>query len=134
MAVLEFDAAEVKRIVAHALTAKEHRSSYGEKDNPGPRLWLVGDHGVYLMSNGKGGDKVSAEDEPTKLFVSYAKGINPDKDDFDDWWYKKGATFGADDGVESLPIAEAVGQQILAGAKVIRISITTRQIKLLDFK
>lgn len=63
----------------------------GEGEQPG--LWLVGDHGVYLMSNGKLPDGA-------RPLVVYAEQCDPTTSD--DWFHIKRATFGGDDGVESL--------------------------------
>ena len=132
MVVLEFKASEVARIVRHALTAPEHRSAYGQEENPGPQLWLVGDQGVYLMSNGSPADDTGETN--TKLFVSYAKGCNPEADDFDTWYNNKVDWFGGDDGCDALDWCETIGQQLIAGAKTIRIGITANNMKLLDPK
>jgi hypothetical protein len=61
----------------------------GEGEKPG--LWLVGDQGVYIMSNRKlsGG---------TRALVIYAEQCHP-KGDID-WWDYKRRHFGADDGIE----------------------------------
>lgn len=56
-------------------------------------LWLVGDHGVYLMSNG-----ILAEGSRPQ--VVYAEECNPNSND--DWFHTKRRTFGGDDGVEFL--------------------------------
>lgn len=56
-------------------------------------LWLVGDEGVYLMSNGK-----LAEGQ--RPFVVYAEECDP-KTNPDYWRYKR-QHFGGDDGVEFL--------------------------------
>src|SRR4051794_38666433 len=63
----------------------------GKDEQPG--LWLVGDRGVYLLSNGKlaGGQKP---------FVVYAEECNPATND--DWFEVKRRTFGGDDGVDFL--------------------------------
>ena len=61
----------------------------GEGEKPG--LWLVGDEGVYIMSNGKLA-------EGTRALVIYAEQCHP-KGDFD-WWDYKRRHFGADDGIE----------------------------------
>lgn len=61
----------------------------GEGEQPG--LWLVGDHGVYLMSNGKLPDG-------SRPLVVYAEECDPTTND--DWFHVKRATFGGDDGVE----------------------------------
>ena len=52
MKQIEFPATEVKALINHALAADNYRSMNTTKQAAGPRLWLVGDHGVYLMSNG----------------------------------------------------------------------------------
>ncbi|TIQ74583.1 MAG: DUF3085 domain-containing protein, partial [Mesorhizobium sp.] len=54
-------------------------------------LWLVGDEGVYIMSNGKLADG-------SRAFVVYAEQCHP-KGDMD-WWDYKRRHFGADDGIE----------------------------------
>lgn len=66
---------------------------YGTRPNMGekPGLWLVGDEGVYIMSNGKLA-------EGRKPLVVYAEQGHP-KGDMD-WWDYKRRHFGADDGVE----------------------------------
>ena len=56
-----------------------------------PGLWLVGDEGVYLCSNGK----LAAGSRP---LVIYAEQCHP-KGDID-WWEYKSRHFGGDDGVE----------------------------------
>lgn len=56
-----------------------------------PGLWLVGDHGVYLMSNGK----LPAGGRP---LVVYAEECDPHTND--DWFHIKRKTFGGDDGVD----------------------------------
>jgi hypothetical protein len=63
----------------------------GEGEKAG--LWLVGDQGVYIMSNGKLADG-------TRALVIYAEQRHP-KGDFD-WWDYKRRHFGADDGIEFL--------------------------------
>ncbi|PDS41343.1 hypothetical protein CO662_29330 [Rhizobium anhuiense] len=61
----------------------------GKDQKPG--LWLVGDHGVYLMSNGKLLDGA-------KPLVVYAEECDPSTND--DWFDVKRRTFGGDDGVD----------------------------------
>jgi hypothetical protein len=91
---LTFDKKIVKQLREHAASATTHRATYGQ-DKPGPGLWLVGDEGVYLMSNGS----------PFQGVIAYAKQCDPNKMDFDAWWYVKEATFGGDDGVEFIDLA-----------------------------
>ena len=61
----------------------------GEGEKPG--LWLVGDQGVYIMSNGK-----LAEGQ--RPLVIYAEQCHPKSDI--DWRDYKRRHFGADDGIE----------------------------------
>ena len=64
-----------------------------------PGLWLVGDEGVYIMSNGK-----LAEDQ--RPLVVYAQECDPKTNS--DYWHYKRQHFGGDDGVEFLDAAELV--------------------------
>lgn len=68
---------------------------YGTRPGDGekPGLWLVGDEGVYIMSNGKLAER-------TRALVIYSEQCHP-KGDFD-WWDYKRRHFGADDGIEFL--------------------------------
>jgi hypothetical protein len=50
-AILRFDKALVSRLVVHVRNAPKSRAPYDEGEAE-PALWLVGDAGVYLMSNG----------------------------------------------------------------------------------
>lgn len=63
------------------------RSGEGEK----PGFWLVGDEGVYIISNGK-----LAEGQ--KPLVVYSNECHPKGGD--DWWDYKRRHFGGDDGIE----------------------------------
>lgn len=60
-------------------------------------LWLVGDEGVYAMSNGKLAGSQRA-------LVVYAEECNPQTNP--DYWHYKRQYFGGDDGVEFLDAAE----------------------------
>jgi hypothetical protein len=61
----------------------------GEGEKPG--IWLVGDEGVYIMSNGK-----LAEGE--RPLVIYSEQCHPAGNP--DWWDYKRRHFGGDDGIE----------------------------------
>ncbi|MEO8685382.1 MAG: DUF3085 domain-containing protein, partial [Devosia sp.] len=69
----------------------------GEGEHPG--LWLVGDDGVYMLSNGK-----LAEGQ--KALVCYAHECNPSLNP--DCWHYKRQYFGGDDGIELLDAAEVL--------------------------
>jgi hypothetical protein len=115
MATLEFDAADVKKIVEHALAAKKH---HGTQD---PALILVHDQGVYLMSNG-------VPTLPRPGNVTYAKGCYPERDP--EWYDTAYDKVGGDDFAEFLPWCEDILQHIKNGAKVITFQITPEDIRL----
>lgn len=56
----------------------------------GPGLWIVGDEGVYLLSNGKLADGQRA-------LVVYAEECDPKVNP--DYWHYKRRYFGGDDGI-----------------------------------
>jgi hypothetical protein len=85
---LTFDIESLRASAEHSRNAAEHSELYLEASSKAPGLWLVGDHGVYLMSNGMGDDRPP---------VVYAKECNPDTDP-DGWYEVKRSTFGGDDG------------------------------------
>jgi hypothetical protein len=126
MALLEFDLAEVRQLCEHAIAAKERHLNYittlAPEDAPEaqPGLILVGDHGVYLMSNGKPG---LTKEDGKRHVVAYAKGINPTVDDFDTWWEAKRATYGGDDGADDVPWAEAILEMIGANPNATTLQI-----------
>lgn len=60
----------------------------------GPGLILVGDQGVYLMSNAP----LEAVRAAGVSHVAYAAEADPTTLPFDDWWETKRASFGPDDG------------------------------------
>lgn len=128
MATIAFKAADLLPIVEHALAATKFKSSYGVEVT-GPELWFVGDHGIYLMSNGDPGDKIS--EEPVKLRVAYADGMNPEIDAFDDWWEKKRMVLGGDDMVQQLPWCLAIKEMIDNGATTIKIRVNKNSMSLL---
>ncbi|MBT1159520.1 DUF3085 domain-containing protein [Aminobacter anthyllidis] len=66
---------------------------YGTKPGEGerPGLWLVGDEGVYILSNGKLA-------EGARALVVYSEQCHPVGNP--DWWDYKRRHFGGDDGIE----------------------------------
>ena len=89
-----------------------HGLSAGKNERPG--LWLVGDEGVYIMSNGK-----LAEDQ--RPLVVYAQECDPKTNS--DYWHYKRQHFGGDDGVEFLDAAELV-KLINAAPSATHLTIT----------
>lgn len=129
---LTFNRAEVVRLMAHAKEAETHAPAYSQTGEIVPSLWLVGDQGVYLMSNGRPGLK---EDGGGNV-VAYAEQINPDKLEFDVWYPRKRTAFGGDDGVEPITVADI--EDCLATypslTEPLRISLTPRQMALVGYK
>lgn len=84
----------IERGIADAAANGGFRNPYygtrpGEGEKAG--LWLVGDEGVYILSNGK-----LAEGE--KALVVYSEECHPVGNP--DWWDYKRRWFGGDDGIE----------------------------------
>ncbi|AOO85008.1 DUF3085 domain-containing protein [Bosea vaviloviae] len=69
----------------------------GKDEKPG--LWLVGDEGVYILSNGK-----LAEGQ--RPLVVYAEECDPKTNP--DYWHYKRQHFGGDDGINFLDAVELV--------------------------
>jgi len=126
---LIFKAADVRRIVEHALSAPRHQDHVvGYTDDfqaitePGePSIVLVHDDGVYLMSNGLPRDLISGSQKDGRSFVAYANGCHPEKDS--DWWNTSCALVGGDDFAETLPWAQDVAALIAGGAKHIVLEV-----------
>ena len=91
---LTFPMPRFLKVVNEVRIAREVRTLYGAVTGPG--LWLVGDDGVYLMPN-------TTTKPPV---VVYARECDPTKLPFETWWATKEATFGSDDGVEFIPLAD----------------------------
>lgn len=103
MAKLHFLRADVEKIMAHAKNAKNHNMGYGnDKKMRKPQLMLVGDQGIYLLSNGI--PNMPRADGKEGSFVVYAKEASPDCMDFHAWWENKNRIFGGDDGVENIDL------------------------------
>jgi hypothetical protein len=99
---LHFEPKDVEKLIQHTYAAQSHKVLYGNKATAKPGLWLVGDDGVYLMSNGI--PSIPKGNNTNKQFVVYADECNPDIQDFDEWWEVKNATFGPDDGCEFIDL------------------------------
>ena len=101
---LRLNAALVKQLLDDSINATEYREVYERPGTAAPGLWLVGDQGVYLMSNSKDGIKnLNSAKGPPKLLVAYADKCNP-VGTCEDWYANKRQAFGGDDGIEFLPI------------------------------
>ncbi len=101
---LHFPWNEIEKLIEEVNTATTARTLYEEETGKG--LWLVGDHGVYLMPNTSDGIHHSKLGKDDRRLVVYARECNPDQMEFDDWWENKRRSFGGDDGVEFLNLKE----------------------------
>lgn len=101
---LHFSWAEIEKLLDEVRAAKTANTLYNKVTGKG--LWLVGDHGVYLMANTKDGPRELARKKEDKAFIVYAKECDPEKLEFDEWWENKRHSFGGDDGVEFLSLKE----------------------------
>lgn len=105
--MLSFPIQAVRNVIARGRAdARSHggfRDPYyglrpGEGDRPG--LWLVGDQGVYLCSNGKLPDGA-------RPLVAYAEECDPRSNEA--WFEIKRRTFGGDDGVDFIDAEQLEG-------------------------
>lgn len=108
--VLTFDRELVETIFQHSLSSEDWNECAYEDDTRQPGLWLVGDRGVYLMSNGKPGLQDPFRGG-TAQWVAYADQVNPLTLSPEQWVPAKVASFGADDGTAFLP-AEFVEEML----------------------
>lgn len=104
MPTLHFDIEQVKPLMDHARSCTEWGATFAGPAK-GPALWLVGDQGIYLMSNGQPYLPKPGVTEPNHSLVVYAEECNPDKDP-DGWWDAKEAYYGGDDGSDTIPLSE----------------------------
>jgi len=97
---LTFTVASVREVIARGIADAAENGGFNDPyadppvfsdANRRPGFWLVGDRGVYIMSNGMLPDG-------HKPLVVYASECNPETSP--DWWEVKAKTFGRDDGVE----------------------------------
>lgn len=103
---LTFDLAAVRELMAHAKAAPKHRPAYNDETtdiNTEPAaLMLVGDTGIYLVSNGL--PRLEREDGKLGMKVLFASECNPETNE--DWYDAKVELFGGDDGVEPITVED----------------------------
>ncbi|EJN06849.1 DUF3085 domain-containing protein [Phyllobacterium sp. YR531] len=109
--MLTFTITTVREVIARGIVDAKANGGFRDPyfglsaaDNRKPGLWIVGDHGVYLCSNGE------LAKGATPL-VAYAEECDPHRND--DWFEVKRWTFGGDDGVDFL---DAEGLEALIAA------------------
>lgn len=103
---LYFDAADVRRVVEHALSSKKWSKSYFDtrRRRPRPQMVLVHDEGVYLISNGDPRDIVQGDES----FVAYARGLDPTRRDRGEVWDEAREAVGGDDFAEFLDLSPSM--------------------------
>lgn len=121
--MLTFSIVSVREVIARgradAAANGGYRDPYyglrpGKDEQPG--AWLVGDHDVYLMSNGKLAGSA-------KALVVYAEECSPTAND--DWFEVKRRTFGGDDGVDFIEADQLEAMMAASpGATHLRIVFT----------
>lgn len=99
-----FSLTDVRAVLARGRADAEVNGGYrvpyqgiSPETEAGIGLWLVGDEGVYVMSNGK-----LAEGQ--RPLVVYAEECDPKTNP--DYWHYKRRNFGGDDGVEFIDAVE----------------------------
>lgn len=116
--IIHFKRDEVERLANHSREATQHKPLYEQPETEKPGLWLVGDDGVYLMSNARSGLRKDPEDPESHFVVAYAIEICPvdekgnKKASIDDWWETKRQAFGGDDGADFIPYESDEGPSI----------------------
>lgn len=166
---LTFDLDLVKRLLEHSINAPERAPTLDQLFDPelridgkepnmlgdkwptkedlkpgviGPGLTLVGDQGVYFMSNGVPGimadGTAAAYRQEGKRLVCYADQCNPEDEtlEFDEWYENTRRSFGGDDGTVALPrefiedaIKYAVDGKVVMNVTPKQISVPVRRKK-----
>lgn len=132
MATVHFPRVKIVALVAHSKAAPEHYQPYVKVDPKAcpAGLVLVGDEGIYLMSNGK---PDLAKEDPNR--VAYCRESDPTTKS-DDWYAAKARIFGGDDGAELIELEHFERSLSPEGgngdpkAKWFRMGITSRGISM----
>jgi hypothetical protein len=86
---LYFEKTTVLRLIDHAEASPEHMPTFAGPA-AGPALWLVGDKGIYLFSNGlpaimANGELDRSGGGPGRRLVCYAEGCHRELDPVEAW-------------------------------------------------
>ncbi|MEO9191635.1 MAG: DUF3085 domain-containing protein [Acetobacteraceae bacterium] len=132
--ILHFDQALVHRLLAHSAAASQHRATFGQAEPAPAGLWLVGDTGVYLMSNGVPG-LYRDPNASSPNVVCYAREADPDTLDVDAADDAKRASFGRDDGVEFIAATDLLTALASYPPQIpVALDVTQETIGILLFK
>jgi len=151
---LHFELALVQRLLAHAKNAPEHRPTFDQmcdgqfrrdgttfdfdgssaefptSEDVDPAkipagLWLVGDRGVYLMSNGA--PPLLLSGSSSSHVVAYAAECDPRSPG--GWWDVKRAAFGGDDGTVFLEASFIEGLIARGRVESVCLDVTPEQVE-----
>mgnify|MGYP001200783634 FL=1 len=149
--IVTFDRSLIERLLTHAEDATEHRATLTQLFDKNLRkpgyeapewvyqqdldltkipagLWLVGDHGLYMMSNGL--PLLACQDSGKPNLCAYAREADPEKNAVEAYDVTR-QTFGGDDGCEFLE-ASLVRQALTrASGDTLRLTITPETIEFL---
>jgi hypothetical protein len=115
---LHFNAALVQQLLQHSGAATSRKAPDGTCSSAHEAgLWMVGDHGIYLMSNGVPG--LLAGDGPGSV-IAYAEEADPDLQP-ETFYSNKRKALGGDDSITFLPEAWVTG--LLARSRDGRVCI-----------
>lgn len=121
--------AMLEREVAQDGLAFSARSEDVDQALIGPGLILVGDQGVYLMSNAP----IESVKAAGVSHVAYAAEADPTALPFEAWWDNKRASFGPDDGTVFLPEEQISGplSRVASGA-ALALEVTETEIEAIE--
>jgi len=123
MTALHFKGEPLKRVVEHSQKVRR-KIPYEDKYTKKMGVWLVKDHGIYLMAPT---DEERDRDENGHTVVCYAQGFSPKVEDL---WHKTYAV-SPDDFAEFIPLNGEQVADILAAPKnkkALTIKLTETQI------
>ncbi|MBS1063615.1 DUF3085 domain-containing protein [Gluconobacter wancherniae] len=149
--IVTFDRALIERLLAHAEAASERRVAltqlfdkslrkpghgareWGLQEDVDPTkipagLWLVGDHGIYMMSNGL--PLLPSDDGQKPNLCAYAREADPEQNAGKAHDVKRQA-FGGDDGCEFLDAALVRQALKQASGDTLRMNITPETLEFL---
>ena len=100
-----FSVSQLRSVLTDTISHAHHHvpytgPSWGNERKTTPGILLVGDRGVYIMTN--------ADPMPDDRTIAYAAEADPDRLPFDEWWDAKRDGFGGDDGAEFLALPQFI--------------------------
>lgn len=124
---LHFLKRDVQKLLEHTKQSSEHVSIYGDESTERPGLLIIGNEGVYLISNGKPGlfqdGALGLATPDNAAFVVYARECNPNTLHEEEWRRVKDESFGSDDGIDFLGV-DFIEAALLRPGEYIQLDIT----------